>query len=131
MADPKYALEAALYAALDAALSWPVFNGYALVDGFDYVIVTPAGGIDDHHRLRAYDYEYQIVAVSLDRAAALAQAAAIDAAIEASSLAVAGFDLPWKQRTTVVDYSQHLDDNRPLWLVGGIYLFHVREQLEV
>ena len=127
MADPKAVLEAQIYGVLDTALTESVFNGSVMSDGFDYVIITPAGGTDEHHRLRGYDYEYQITAISLSRATALSMSEGVDTAIEGASLTVAGHDVPWAERVTSVDYPEFRPDGLVLWHIGGIYLFHVRE----
>jgi hypothetical protein len=129
VADPKYDLEAALYTLLqdDAGVTWPVYNRGAAGETFDYVVISPAGGQDEHAKLRGYDYDYQVMAISLNAAAALQQSRAVEAAIEGATLSVAGHHVAWAERDTSVDYPQILADGRRLWHIGGIYRFHVRE----
>ena len=131
MADPKKALETALYALLDgyAGITWPVFNTEGTGTAFEYIVFQAAGGDDDHMKKRGYLYSYQVVGIHTNRATAEDMSAAIEACLATakSTLSVAGHAIIWAERREPVDYPQPLSDGRMVHHVGGTYDFMLRE----
>jgi len=128
VADPKAGREAKLYAALDAATTYPVYNTEAV--GTEYVVFQASGGNDDwwHGKKRGYTYEYEIVGVSTNRNTALALNAAITGAMAmGAALAPTGFGLVAVTRVLPIDYTQNTDDAGYIHHVGGIYEIEVEE----
>ena len=128
MADPKAAIETAIYGALTTALgSSPlVYNTTARVASLPYVVFQASGGDDGmyHLKARTYVYRYDVLAVGTDRADLVGYASTIDGALT-GALAVSGYSVVEMARREPLDYVQTLEDGTWIWFVGGRYEIEV------
>lgn len=128
MADPKAAIESAIYSTLTTALgSSPlVYNSTARVASLPYVVFQPSGGDDGmyHLKARTYVYRYDVLAVGIDRADLAGYASTVDATLK-GTLSVSGWSVVEMARREPLDYVQTLEDGTWVFFVGGRYEIEV------
>jgi hypothetical protein len=127
MADPKGAIETALYAALVAGLGGTaVYNTTALAASLPYVVMQASGGDDEGYHLKAqgWIYRYDVLGVAETRAAAVALNALFTGTLK-TGLTVAGYSTVSVTRTAPLDYPQTLPDGGWVFFVGGTYEIEV------
>jgi hypothetical protein len=127
MADPKGAIENALYAGLTTAMApTVVYNTTAVVAALPYVVFQASGGDDAGYHLKAqgWIYRYDVLGVAESRAAAVALNATFSGTMKAG-LTVSGYSTVSVTRTVPLDYRQTLPDRGWVHFVGGTYEIEV------